>query len=157
MLTQVVNNFTRKQLEEGIDKGYKILPLGKIQSNHFKVSFNGDSPFLRKHNEEHVQSQYKIREFVFLQKKTNQTNPHATYSSLLTSLGHARREGGYELVAQKRGIGAMCIPHSKLYRDLNHTIQMTPCLKWAELLSSPKLSTYIRLRSPLKRVYAILH
>ena len=34
MLTQFVNNFTRKQFENGIDTGYKILPLGKIHRNH---------------------------------------------------------------------------------------------------------------------------
>jgi len=48
-LTQFVDNFTRKQFENGIDKGYKILPLGKIQSNHYKVSFYGDSAFLTIH------------------------------------------------------------------------------------------------------------
>ena len=30
-LTQFVNNFTRKQFENGIDKGYKILPLGRFK------------------------------------------------------------------------------------------------------------------------------
>jgi len=101
MLTQFVNNFTRKQFENGIDKGYIILPLGKIQSNHYKVSFYGDSAFLSKHHPAYVQSQYKLCEFAFNQKRATQTNPFTTYSSSLTSLGHGRREGGFEFVAQK--------------------------------------------------------
>jgi len=100
-LTQFVNNFTRKQFENGIDKGYKILPLGKIQSDHYKVSFYGDSAFLTKHHGQYVQSQYTLREFAYNQKKATQTNPYATYSSSLTSLGQRRRVGGFELVAQK--------------------------------------------------------
>ena len=100
-LTQFVNNFTRKQFENGIDKGYKICPLGKIQSNHYKVSIYGDSVFLTKHHGPYLQSQYTLREFAYNQKKATQTNPHATYSSTLTSLGHGRRVGGFELVAQK--------------------------------------------------------
>jgi len=48
-----------------------------------------------------AQSQYKLREIVFNQKKATQTNPFATYSSSLTSLGQGRREGGFELVEQK--------------------------------------------------------
>ena len=31
MLNQFVNKFTRKQFENGIDKGYKILALGKME------------------------------------------------------------------------------------------------------------------------------
>jgi len=97
MLTQFVNNFTRKQFENGIHLGYNILHLGKI----YKVSFYGDSNFLSKHHAEYVQSQYKLREFAFNQEKATQINPYATYSSCLTSLGQGRREGGFELVAQK--------------------------------------------------------
>jgi len=100
-LTQFVNNFTRKQFENGIDKGYKILPLGKIQSNHYKISFYGDSAFLTERHGQYVQSQYTFREFAYNQKKATQTNPYATYSSSLTSLGQGRRVGGFELVAQK--------------------------------------------------------
>jgi len=100
-LTQFVNNFTRKQFENGIDKGYKILPLGKIQSNHYKVSFDGDSAFLTKHHGQYVHPQYTLCEFAYNQKKATQTNPYATYSSTLTSLGQGRRVGGFELVAQK--------------------------------------------------------
>jgi len=99
-LTQFVNNFTRKQFENGIDKGYKILPLGKIQSNHYKVSFYGDSAFLTKHHGLYVQSQYTLRKFAYNQKKATQTNPYATYPSSLTSLGQGRRAEGFELVAQ---------------------------------------------------------
>jgi len=73
-LTQFVNNFTRKQFENGIDKGYQILPLGKIQSNHHKVSFYGDSVFLTKHHGQYVQSQYTLGEFAYNQKKATQTN-----------------------------------------------------------------------------------
>jgi len=100
-LTQFVNNFTRKQFKNGIDKGYKILPLGKIQRNHYKLSFDGDSAFLTKHHGAYVQSQYTLRECAYNQKKATQTNPYATYSSSLTSLGQGRREGGFELVVQK--------------------------------------------------------
>jgi len=100
IIAQHVQHHTLQRILNGTADDYQLLPLDQIQSNHLKPSFYGDHDLLKANHTAYVHMQFASREYHFNHAKTANKNKYTTYAKNLTSLGHAREKGGFEVALQ---------------------------------------------------------